>query len=199
MSNELFQINYILKALQKNDNSPQSELRLVQELIDYAVTYKERLIKLSAPQDNNGKGKNSDSDLKLVKISEETFLYKPVTVKNYYDGDYLERFSTMRTSDLKASGVFDIHNKFWGAHEVTSGNIFASIPLELVNSLQAPKLRRLNWDEVQVDIYEIDSDAQSKLPQHELNNKAEKLFSHYLLVREVYGDIPMILHYKINN
>ncbi|KAB3530877.1 hypothetical protein [Alkaliphilus serpentinus] len=196
MSNELFQINYILKTLQKNNSTPQEEIKLVQQMIEYAESYKKALIKLSSP-DNQQPHTNIQSDLKLKKISEEVFLYKPVTVKNYYDGDYLERFSSMRTSDLKTSGALEIHNQFWEAHEVTSGNIFASLPLELVKNLQAPKLRRLNWVEVQVDIYEIDSETQAKLPHHVIHDKVEKIFSDYLLVREVYGNIPMILHYKV--
>lgn len=193
VSNELFQIRNILNTLQKNNNSHE-ELRLVQEIIDYAEAYKERLIKLSTA---DKKVKNQEFELKVKKISEETFLFKPVTVKNYYEGDYLENFSALRTSDLQASGVLDVHNRFWEAHEVSSGNIFATIPLELVNNTQAGKLQRLSWKEVQVDIYEIDTEVLEKLPKYKLNDTIEKMFGHYLLIREVYGNILMILHYKL--
>ena len=195
LSNELYQIRSILNTLAKNNNSHE-ELKLVQEIIDYAETYKERLIKLST-QNNVRPVVNNETDAKIEKISEETFLYKAVTVKNYYEGDYLENFSNVRTSDLKASGVFEIHNKFWEAHEVNGGNIFATIPNELVNSQQAAKLEKLNWVRVQVDIYEISSETLKEMPKYKINDTIGKMFKHYILIRELYGNIMMVLHYKI--
>ena len=194
LSNELFQIRNILNTLTKNSNS-HGELRLIQELIDYAEAYKERLIKLSK-QDSSKPAALNEPDFKIEKISEDTFLFKPVTVKNYYDGDYLENFSNIRTSDLKTSGVFDIHNKFWEAHEVNGGNIFATIPLDLINPQQSSKLQQLNWDKVQVDIYELDTESVKDLPKYKLNEAVGKMFEHYILIREVYGNIFMVLHYK---
>lgn len=194
MSNELFQIRNILNTLSKNNNS-HAEVKLVQELIDYAESYKARLIKLSE-NDSPKVSMNQVPEIKMERISEETFLYKAVTVKNYYEGDYLENFSNIRTSDLKTSGVLDIHNKFWQAHEVNGGNIFATIPLDLVDSQQATKLQSLNWCKIKVDIYEIDSEVVKKLPKYKINEAVGKLFSHYILIREVYGNIFMVLHYK---
>lgn len=173
LSNELYQIRSILNILARNNNSHE-ELKLVQEIIDYAETYKERLIKLST-QGNPKHLVSNETDLKLEKISEETFLYKAVTVKNYYEGDYLENFSIVRTSDLKTSGVFEIHNKFWEAHEVNGGNIFATIPQALVDSQQSAKLEKLNWDKVQVDIYEIPTGTVKEMPKYKINDSISKL------------------------
>lgn len=194
MSNELFQIRNILNTLTKNNNS-HNELNLIQELIDYAEAYKERLTKLNAQ--NSTVPICNGPKLKMDKISEESFLYKPVTVKNYYDGDYLENFSNIRSSDLKTSGAFEVHNKFWEAHEVNGGNVFATIPYALVNPQQTAKLERLNWDRAEVDIYEIDAATVQAMPKFKINEAVEKKFPHYLLIREVYGNIMMVLHYKI--
>ncbi len=194
MSNELFQIRNILNTLTKNNNS-HNELSLIQQLIDYAEAYKERIIKLNSQ--NSTVSVCDAPNLKMDKISEEAFLYKPVLVKNYYDGDYLENFSNIRSSDLKTSGVFEVHNKFWEAHEVNGGNVFATIPNALVNPQQAAKLEKLNWDRAEVDIYEIDADTVKSMPKFKINEAAGKKFPHYLLIREVYGNVLMVLHYKI--
>jgi len=84
LSNELYQIRSILNTLAKNNNSHE-ELKLVQEIIDYAEAYKECLIKLSAQNYIRPAIKN-DTDIKIEKISEESFLYKAVAVKKYNDG-----------------------------------------------------------------------------------------------------------------
>jgi len=141
--------------------------------------------------------KINDLNIRMEKISEETFLYKAVMVKNYYEGDYLERFSEVRTSDLKTSGAFDVHNKFWQAHEVSGGNIFASIPLALINHTQSSTLQQLNWDPVKVDVYEITKEFQPKTTKGQIITTVAKMFDHHLLVREVYGDVLMVLHYRV--
>lgn len=196
MNNELYKIKKVANDLGKNSQLT-SELKLLQELIDSAETYKRYLANI-ANSDNipNTPLKTKGLDIKMEKISEEIFLCKPVMVKNYYEGDYLERFSEIRTSDLKTSGALEIHNKFWTAHEVSAGNIFASIPLELINSKHASQLQRLNWDRVQVDIYEVVGGIKPNTSRGEIINTVEKMFNHYILVREVYGNVFMILHYK---
>ncbi|SNS18526.1 hypothetical protein SAMN05446037_1005167 [Anaerovirgula multivorans] len=197
MNSELYRIKKIANDLGKNSQLT-SELKLLQELIESTETYKRYLMDICNTQKpQNSVAKAKSLDIKIEKISEEVFLCKPVMVKNYYEGDYLERFSEIRTSDLKTCGALEIHNKFWTAHEVFGGNIFASIPLELINDTHASKLQRLNWDKVQVDIYEIESGIESKASRGEIINTVEGMFNHYILVREVYGNVFMILHYKI--
>ncbi|SDJ98928.1 hypothetical protein [Natronincola ferrireducens] len=197
MNNQLYKIKRIVNDLEASSYT-NSQISLLQELIVTAEVYKQHLIHVTNQQNNkNNVDVINHVDMKIEKISQEVFLYKPITVKNYYDGDYLERFASIRTSDLKSSGVLDIHNRFWQAHEVFNGNIFASIPFELINASQSSKLQHFNWDKVQVDVYEITSELQSKTSRRDIINAVEKMFDHYILVREVCGNILMVLHYKL--
>lgn len=189
--NEFNRIKTIVYNLEKNIDS-NGKMRLIEELIEQAEAYKKHLIETT----NTKQLQSNGLDIKIEKITEETFLFKSVMVKNVYDGDYLERFSMIRTSDLKTSNVFDVHNKFWEAHEVYGGNIFATIPLALINDTQSNSLQRLNWDKVKVDVYEVKGDIQIS-NRGKIINTIEKMFDHYILVREVYGNILMILHYKL--
>lgn len=206
MVTKMNNVLYNIKKLANNlGNNPQlnSEIKLLQELISSAEAYKTYLTNLSntkSIQKQSEKIKNpaqKNPTLKVEKISEEVFLCKPVTVKNYYEGDYLERFSEIRTSDLKTCGVFEIHNKFWTAHEVIGGNIFASIPLALVNDHQSSKLQGLNWNKVMVDIYEIVGPIEGGTSRGEMINTVKEMFDHYILVREVYGNVFMVLQYLL--
>lgn len=196
MKNYLFKIKDIAARLgdsQKNE----AELKLLDELIEVAEIYKKALVNASLQTTKASVVDPKALGLKIEKISETTFLYKPVTTKNYYEGDYLERFSEIRTSNLQSCGAFDLHNKFWQAHEVLGGNVFATIPTELITDPQETKLDHLGWYKANVDIHEINVDEGNQLPIYKVNNNISKLFEHYLLVREVYGNILMVLHYKI--
>lgn len=174
-------------------NNPKREVEIIEKLIENLSQYKQEVIKTSHLK-GQPEGKLSYPGLKVDKISDEVFLYKPVTTKNYYDDDYLEKFSEIRTSDLSYSNVLEIHNKFWGAHEILSGNIFATIPLELIDSTQCKKLQKLNWELINADIYEVLVD--SSMSKLALLNAIEKMFDHYLLIREVSGNILMVIQFK---
>lgn len=194
MEDGFYKIKRIVRDLEKKQ-SHDLEIRLLQELAESAVAYKNHLINIRKTNENTNNINNLN--IKTEKISEEVFLYKAVMVRNYYEGDYLERFSKIRTSDLKTSSAFNIHNKFWQAHEVLGGNIFASLPLALINHGQSSALQHLNWDPVKVDVYEIIMKSQPKPTKVQIINAVAKMFDHYLLVKEVYGNVFMILHYKI--
>lgn len=192
MGYKLQEMKKIITSL--DNNQPQAlKIKLLQDLIESATAYKKQLINLSSPAQVQT---NINSlDVNLRKISEEKFLCKSVQVKNYYEGDYLERFSEIRTSDLKSCDAFEVHNKFWQAHEVFGGNIFASIPLALIDHQQSTALQGLNWLPVLVDIYEITNEFDSKITRSQIISSVANIFNHHLLVREVYGDLLMLLHY----
>ncbi|KAB3531646.1 hypothetical protein F8154_12705 [Alkaliphilus pronyensis] len=194
MTNELYRIKTVVYNLEKNISNNE-KLQLLQDLVNEAEAYKKTLMNMPT---TNQLRFNSAGDLNIIteKISEETFLYKSVMAKDVYEGDYLERFSMIRTSDLKTAGVLDIHNRFWKAHEVYGSNIFATLPLALINDEEQIKiLKRLNWNRVHVDVYEIKNDIHNN-SKGKIISAVERLFDNYILVREVYGDILMILHFK---
>ncbi len=195
MNERLYKLKSMVFSLERNPDAD-SQIKLLEDLISCAEAYRADLVKKTLHQSGGSKGPVKEQ-LQMKKITEEVFLYRPVLVKNYYEGDYLERFSAIRTSDLKASGVLDIHNKFWEAHEVVSGNIFATVPLELLTHVQGKKLMDYHWEKAQVDVYEIEKTMETKMSKIEIINGIGRLFNHYLLVREKYGNILMVLHYKL--
>lgn len=135
-----------------------------------------------------------NDNIELEKIAQENFLYKPVIAKNYYEGDYLERFGEIRTSDLKSCNLLHIHNQFWQAYEVQKGNIFASIPKELANLDQIRKLELLGWNDVEVDVYEV---KKCDLSRNEFTKYVQKVFKYSIVVLEVYSNCRLILNYNV--
>lgn len=127
------------------------------------------------------------------KINELTFLYKPMEKKNYLEGDYLERFSSQRDSDLQKSNAMKIHNTFWKANSVEHGNIFGSVPIDLIDENAATKLLYSGWRIAEVYIY----DVKSEMDLWELNDRCLKQFENFLIVREKKDGYTLIFEYKI--
>lgn len=127
------------------------------------------------------------------KINELTFLYKPMEKKNYLEGDYLERFSSQRDSDLQKSNAMRIHNTFWKANSVEHGNIFGSVPIDLIDENAATKLLYSGWRIAEVYIY----DVKSEMDLWELNDRCLKQFENFLIVKEKKDGYTLIFEYKI--
>lgn len=186
MNKDLYELKKILYNLE-NKHFPGKEIELLDHLIATAHKMKNQYIEIE-------KSTYSSDNIQVEKISEENFLYKPVLVKNYYEGDYLERFGESRSCDLKNSNLLDVHNKFWKAYEVQKGNIFASIPQALADTDQVERLKYLGWDSVRVDVYEI---KKCRLNRADLRKYVERFFKHHVLVLEVYSNTMLILNYKL--
>ncbi len=93
------------------------------------------------------------------RINTIPFLYKPVYTENPYSGDFLEKFSRERTRQLARAGAIDQHNQFWMAHQVINGNIFGSVPKELISENAVFELKRMGWEEVMVEIIDFGETA----------------------------------------
>jgi len=140
---------------------------------------------------NDNHNMNITSDFK--KISKLQFIYKPVTVINYYDGDYLERFSEQRTRELKSANVLELHDKFWTSNNVERGNIFGSIPTELIPKNSVDELLYMGWELTDVIVYEVDNNM-------DLSDIAELCtikFKYYIVATEKRDNSILVLHYDI--
>lgn len=124
-------------------------------------------------------------------ISNLPFLYKPIEVRNYYDGDYLEKFGARRTDDLKRADALDLHNKFWMSNNVESGNVFGSIPLELISKDSANALSSSGWKKANVSIYEIEDSISLK----ELDRFCLMAFDNYIIATEMRNNTRLVLKY----
>jgi hypothetical protein len=138
--------------------------------------------------------KSALSNIKLDIINEIKFLYKPVLKKNYYEGTYLEEFSKKRTEDLKEAKALDIHNRFWQTYEVMRGNVFGSVPQELIQKDATRRLLGYGWDEVTVKVIEV---CERQCSIKELVEFCELNFDHFLIVKEKASESEIILHYQV--
>ncbi len=157
---------------------------LVNEMMDACLKLKQLIDEKKSVQKN----------ILTNEINEISFLYKPVLKKNYYEGTYLEEFAQKRTLDLKDAKALDSHNKFWQTHEVIRGNVFGSVPEELVHKDAARKLMACGWDPVDVSVLEI---KQRDCSMKDFVEYCELNFDKFLIVREKSTGSELILHYKI--
>ncbi|MGF7056575.1 hypothetical protein [Brassicibacter mesophilus] len=183
--------------------------RLVSELESYAycenskkvIQLSDEIVTIAASikkEFNSKKSKTSFYDneySELEKISSLPFIFKPVTVRNYYEGNYLEKFSEQRTDELKRTGILDLHDKFWTSNNVERGNIFGSIPIELIPKDAVSKLLGMGWEHADVTIYEVVK--QMKLTQ--LINLCDKNFKHYIIATEMRNNSRLVLHFDLTD
>ncbi|MBF8982577.1 hypothetical protein IZY60_03400 [Lutibacter sp. B2] len=135
-----------------------------------------------------------EKEVKVENINQIPFLYKPILKKNFYEGNYLEEFSEKRTNELNAAQAFADHNKFWQTHEIIKGNIFGSLPAELISKEAKRKLEYFGWEDVKVNVLEIikyDGDMKS------LTAYCEGKYNYFVIVKEKLTGAEMILHYDI--
>ncbi|MFZ5969147.1 MAG: hypothetical protein ACOYVK_18480 [Bacillota bacterium] len=138
--------------------------------------------------------RKSFQDIGFHHINEVKFLYKPIMKKNPYEGTYLEEFSQRRTEELKAAKALDVHNRFWQNHEISRGNIFGSVPMELISKDAVRKLLSFGWEEVDVAVLEV---KENPCSIREFVEYCEMTFQHFLIVKEKSTGAEIILHYKI--
>lgn len=120
------------------------------------------------------------------------FLYKPMHFSNIYEGNEIEYFSKERTEELIESGAIDAHNEFWQTHEIIYGNVYGSVPIELISKEMVGKLIKCGWKKVNVDIIEyknVESDKQ-------MRSVAEKKYRHYILLKENETKSTLLLRYN---
>ena len=158
--------------------------KALDEMIDLCINLKSQL----------EEKKKISEDISLKNINLVPFIYKPIIKKNYYEGSYLEEFSHTRTAELKDAKALDTHNKFWINHEIMRGNIFGSLPKELVNKDSVSRLLRYGWDEVIVEVFEV---IDRKCTMKELVDFCEINYKNFLMVKEKSTGAELILHYKV--
>jgi len=122
------------------------------------------------------------------------FLYKPIKRRNYYEGDYLLEFAEERTRELKEAGAIEVHNSFWTEHKSIKGNVFGSVPKELLKEKAINSLAKNGWLETSVNILEIKN---RDIDIKEFTNYCEKAFNHFILIQEKTTRAYLVLQYKI--
>jgi len=122
------------------------------------------------------------------------FVYKPVNVINVYEGNYLEEFSERRTEDLSKAYAINNHNEFWKQHSTINGNVYGSVPCELIKQTSIDILIDFGWKPVEVDIV----DYNSEIPDfNNLTKYCKSVYSHFIIINEQKTNETLVLHYKI--
>lgn len=123
-----------------------------------------------------------------------SFIYKPVEIANVYDGNYLEKFSEKRTDELSKAYAINNHNEFWKQHSTINGNVYGSVPCELIKQSSIDMLIDFGWKPVEVDIV----DFNNVIPDlNELTKYCEKAYKYFIIINEQNTNEPLVLHYKI--
>lgn len=187
MEQEILALKRAIFELERNDYS-KDKTKAISSIDDIIHTCQK--IKSSLGTQEVTKYKN----LKCVKINTISFIYKPILVKNYFEGDYIIRFGEERAKDLKDAGALDAHNEFWIQHKTIKGNIFGSIPKELLNEKSLKSLLNSGWKESEVDIIDI-KDCNEDIK--EIISFCENTFNHYILIKEELTKTHLILNYRI--
>ncbi len=122
------------------------------------------------------------------------FLMKPVMRENLYEGNYLEAFSEERTEQLMRSRAINNHNEFWKQHETIRGNVYGSVPVELIAEDSVTALVTCGWEIVEVDILDF---GQKRVDIRQVTEFCQKNFDYFILVKESSTDTILALVFNM--
>lgn len=134
------------------------------------------------------------SRYKRTFINDITFLVKTVSVTNAYSDDYLVNFVKVRSDQLENAKAIDAHNEFWMNYSVVHGNVFGSIPMELIPVASVEKLKSFGWKEVTVSVFDFGKELERTMAFYEY---CDLEFGSYIIVKEVETEAYLLLKYHI--
>lgn len=190
MQQEIYALRKAIIEIERNIASKDNDVLL--KNID-EIIYLCQNLKNSLSQNNTVKIFES-TNIDCKKINRISFIYKPLTQRNYFEGDYLVEFAEERTRELKEAGILDIHNNFWTDHKTIKGNVFGSVPKELINTKAENSLLKNGWREVDVNILDIKN---RNINVKEIIKFCENNFEYYILIKEESTNTFLILQYEI--
>lgn len=135
-----------------------------------------------------------DQEVSYDVLNTIEFLYKPLDRVDIYDGNYLEYFAEERTNQLMTSRAINNHNEFWKQHVTISGNVYGSVPVELIHEESKETLERFGWKLIDVDVLDFRCKYEDK---EDILKYCERAFDKYILVNEVTTDSYLILNYNV--
>ncbi len=127
-------------------------------------------------------------------INTIAFLYKPTKRIDIFEGNYLEFFAEERTEQLMKAMAINQHNEFWKQHQTIHGNIYGSVPKELIKPENADQLERFGWHEVNVNVLDFGAEIED---ERELVRYCNISFPHYILILEETTSSYLVLEYLL--
>lgn len=134
------------------------------------------------------------SKYKRTFVNDLTFLVKTVAVTNAFSDDYLENFVKVRSDQLETAKAMDAHNEFWMNYTVIHGNVFGSVPQELIRRESSDKLKSFGWKEVRVSVFDFGKDLERTLAFYEY---CDLEFGNYIIVKEAETGAYLLLKYNL--
>jgi len=134
-----------------------------------------------------------DNPIEYKVINKLPFLLKPILKKDFFKGDYLEKFAVERTMQLKEAEALITHNNFWKDHEDVKGNVFGSLPVEMMTANSVSKLMQMGWNKANVNVIDFKmKDKEEKI----ISKFCEKNFEQFILVKEKATGTYLALEYE---
>lgn len=126
-------------------------------------------------------------------INSIPFLIKHVDVDDLYEDNYLVGFCEERTRELMKARAINTHNEFWKQHETVAGNIYGSVPSELLREENNDILRDSGWVEKSVDIidFKVSGYTRDRVLQYVSDH-----FKSYIVVMETRTKSLLVLRYN---
>lgn len=159
--------------------------KLMKELKDAFYTENAHIIKRTTELDI--------SSMKYKEINELKFLFKPTHAGNIYEGNYIEAFCDERTEQLQTAKAFDAHNEFWMQNVTVHGNIFGSVPAELVSPDSEECLLKYGWLSVDVRILDFGKIQDKQM----IVDYCDKYFNYYIIIIEKTTGMYLVLRYDV--
>lgn len=139
--------------------------------------------------------KDDDSDRGVVYtvINSIPFLVKNVDTSDIYEDNYLVNFCEERTRELMKARAINNHNEFWKQHQTIAGNVYGSVPDELLRKENVEILLSYGWDEATVDIidFKVSGYNRDRVIKYVSEN-----FESYIIVDEIRTKSLLILRYN---
>ncbi|HKL41731.1 MAG TPA: hypothetical protein VJ962_04040 [Clostridia bacterium] len=194
MSNEIYRLKNLLYDLeyyiQRNRHSDISkstqEIRKICDEIDNEYATDE--ISLEVEESSQ-----KEKCFQIINVLD--FIYIPFNYKMQDDNIYIKNFSKRRFENLKEASVLSDHNKFWSQHETIDGNIYGSVPIELLNAKKVALLEKSGWDKVSVEILDFKC---SDLNQKQIKQYCKENLYRYIIIREKETSEILVLNYNLN-
>lgn len=136
---------------------------------------------------------NQNNEYSIINVLD--FIYMPFNYALEDDHNYIKKFSNRRFENLKESSALGDHNNFWSQHETIYGNIYGSVPIELLNAKKVALLKKAGWKEVKVEILDFDKENYDK---EGIKNFCKKNLYKYIILKEKETSQYLVLNYNVN-
>jgi len=201
MQSKIYALRRVLVSLEDavsycNIEKFNNDILKIEELVENLKCefYEENSIKIEREKSKKALLEEKVEKIEGYVLNTLNFIYKPIEVMNVYEGNYLENFSERRTYELSKAYAINNHNEFWKQHATINGNIYGSVPCELIKQTSIDVLMGFGWKPVEVDIVDYNSKI---LELNNLTVYCESIYDHFIIINEQNTNEPLVLHYKI--